>query len=154
MKCDECKAEVIVVGETAQHYELVDKRLKASTYDIPFKCNLCGAIKFSHKAIRGVVFVWPLYKYDKRYGPKLTIVIPENVVQENPSDFGIILSFGKGYYSKKEPGKFNPITNLFVGMKVAYDKTVPWGLDVKTSEGVPYYVKYCDYTDIWAEVVD
>ena len=154
MNCKSCGTKVEVKGgKSTQYYEPVDKRLIASTYSIPFYCKLCGAIKFQYRAIRGVVFIWPLYKYDKRFENKRSkIIIPESVKRSELSDIGIILSIGPGFHDKKRKDRWREVTGLSVGMKVVYDSTVPWTLDACDDNGKEHLVKICDFTDVLVEI--
>ena len=156
MNCKSCGTEIEVMVEKSIHLcAPVDKRLLASTYDIPFCCGFCGGIKFQYHAIRGVVFVWPLYRLDKRFENKNSkIIIPEFVKKTELSDTGIILSVGPGFYDKKHKDKWRAVVGLCSGMKVIYDCTVPWGIDTKGSDGRFYYVKICDFSDVSVEIAE
>lgn len=169
MNCENCGTEIEMIGRTARHYyipdgfgsrpppchcEPVDKRLIASTYDIPFRCELCGAIKFKYRAIRGVVFIWPFYRFDdKRYADS-EIIIPENVRKDDAelSDIGIILSVGPGFHDKKRKGKWREVIGLYPGMKVIYDKSIPWFLEARDDNDEKHLVKICDFTDVLVEI--
>ncbi|MHA1592382.1 MAG: hypothetical protein ACTSUP_07925 [Candidatus Heimdallarchaeaceae archaeon] len=153
MKCNKCGSEIKLKAGSTEQYEPVDKKLIASVYDIPFYCDNCGAIKFSHQAIRGVVFIWPMYKFDTRFeNKKSNIIIPETVIKSELSDIGIILSYGPGFYDKKNKNKWRQVAGLSVGMKVIYDKGVPWGIDVEGIDGKLYHVTICDFTDVMVEI--
>lgn len=154
MKCSECNTDVKKIGKRLGCYEylLVDKRLVAATHSVPFYCNTCGAIKFIYTAVRGVIFVLPIYKYTQK-SDKLSniLIIPQEVKQAELSSFGIILSAGPGFYNKKN--KWINVNGLYPGMKVIYDASTPWNVDVLGNDGKKHLVKLCDVTDVMVEIV-
>ena len=152
--CQACGTEVKIMGKGSTHwYEPVDKHLIAKIYDIPFYCETCGAIKFPRRAIRGVVYIWPLYK--ELAHKDSCIIIPESLKKAEYTDIGIILSHGPGFYGIKAKAEiWTDVIGLSVGMKVVYDKDVPWGETVKANDGKGYYVRICDVTDIMVELVE
>lgn len=155
MNCPSCNIEVSAIGKTTQHYKLIDDKLNSHKYNIPFYCTMCGAIKFPYRAIRAIVFVWPLYEHATEYfnDNESLILIPEVLKQDELSEYGIILSYGPGVYNMKK-SKWMFVTGLKVGMKVAYDNSVPWEIDIIGTDDKWHNVKICDFTDIAAEVIE
>jgi len=153
MNCPNCHKEVVVKGRTTHHYELIDERLCARTNDIPFYCPMCGAIKFPYRAIRDIVFIWPLLYYIEEIKSSI-ILIPDKLKYSEHSNLGIVLSYGPGFYNKKKKNKWTPVTGLSIGMKVCYDKTVPWCDYVLGVDNKNHKVVICSFSDISAEVVN
>lgn len=142
--CTLCKTEIEKrTGDKRFKFKPKDPLLDAITYDIPFYCTQCGAIKFPLKAIHDFVFIYPLYK-DSTLGSGILSRPPTYV--PDLSDYGIVLSYGKGHYNKK--GRFMPVTNLQVGMKVIYDKQVPWEMEWDGTDNRPHLIKYMAFPDI------
>ncbi len=145
MKCSECNAEVIKDGRKKCGYRLADPKLLAAPNNIPFYCTTCGAFKWRYRAIRSVAFIWPCAG-KKIYGTKGLIQIPQEWQEDYKSDFGILLSLGPGHWDNK---RFYPTNSeLKPGMRVVYDKTVPWSQEIKGNDGLRYTVKMMDYKDI------
>ena len=140
MICSECGQEVVKVDET--NWKPMDKLLDSSTNKVPFYCPKCGAIKSPLKAVRDLVLVYPLFKDPKKLSK--IIELPEPSVPEL-TDYGVILSFGPGYYDRK---RFHPVTDLRVGMKVIYDRTVPWDIHWEGTDKKTHLIKCMAYPDI------
>jgi len=154
VKCTSCGTEIEIVEEkTSFRYTPVDKQADSNKYNIPFFCTLCRAIKFPYRAIRDIVFIWPLLYYVENVKSDI-LVIPDTLKYSEHSDYGIILSHGPGYYDKKNKDKWKPVTGLSVGMKVLYDKSVPWSDRVIGSDGKEYPVVICSAADVSAEVIE
>ena len=153
MNCPNCNTEVKVKGKTTLFYEIVNKLLDSNKYHIPFYCTVCGAIKFPYRAIRNIVFIWPLMHYIEEAKSDI-IIIPDELKYSEYSNFGIVLSYGPGFYNRKKKDKWIPVTGLSVGMKVVYDKTVPWCDYVPGIDGKKHKVIICSFADVSAEVVD
>jgi len=147
MNCKECGVEVkeiegdkvVPVDENLVKMVLVHK--------LPFYCEVCGAFKFPYKATRDIVFLLSDQIPEETPGG---ILIPSVVRDEMHSEYGVVLSVGSGYHDKK--GKYHP-TELKVGDKVLYDKTVPWAQDIKGADGVTYKVKIMGAGDVKGMVV-
>lgn len=105
-------------------------------HNVPFVCSECGALKFTYRGLRDVVFVFP-FEPPKKIG---SFYVPDIVRENMEVEYAVVLSAGKGYWTKK--GNFKP-TKVFEGDIVVYDKDVPWSCQV---EGVK--VKYMGYADI------
>jgi len=111
-----------------------------------------GNLKFPGRAIFDRAFIWPLLP-EKFEGKEKIIYIPENLRIYFSKGEGILLSVGPGYYS--DDGKWHPVTDqLKPGMKVFYDKGVPWGTYVKGLDGKKYFVVLCGAQDIKAILED
>ena len=134
--CKECGSEVVTK-------EIVEK------YQIPFKCNTCGSIKFPYKALHGVVFVWPKPVAEKTEGG---IVIPEFAQYNLKSSTGVVLTCGKGCKHKKT-GEFIE-SGMVVGDVILYDKNIPWKLDIEATDGAKYIVDLMNVLDVNAIVGD
>jgi co-chaperonin GroES (HSP10) len=152
--CPECNSEVEVIKDAdfeennELHYfafkEIIERIEK---YKIPFKCSLCGGIKFKYQAINSYVFVWsdPIEYVGK-------IIIPETLRQFLESGYGTVLSIGKGYYNKK---RFI-LTEVKKGDRIIYDKDIPqtaaWTVDVEASDGKKYPVRLMPEADIKVKI--
>lgn len=120
----------------------VEPRIDATVENVPFYCTECGAIKMPLKALHDYVFIYPI---PKPIVPKKTfLILPEPDVVEY-SDFGIVLSCGPGHYNTK---KFVPTGLLKVGMKVIYDKGVPWEFYWEGTDERPHLIKFMTYLDV------
>ena len=104
-------------------------------------------IKFPYHALHDRVFIYPLPPKEK-FGKESIIEIPKTFRQFYASDFGIILSIGSGYYSKDN--KWHETSpQLKPGVKVVFNKNVPWRTSVKGLDGKNYSVIICGAQDIW-----
>lgn len=141
--CDEC-GTIITKRKPSTRFKWrpVESRLDSVADNVPFHCSLCGAIKLSLKAIHDYVLIYPIPK--PLVEKKTFLILPEPDVVEY-SDFGIVLSFGPGWYIKN---KFMPVTQLKIGMKVVYDKTTPWEIYWEGTDQRPYLIKPMTYLDV------
>jgi len=146
MNCKSCNAEVKKVDGKAVP---VDENLIKIVllHRLPFYCEECGAFKFPYRAVRDVVFLFSDQIPEETPGG---ILIPSVVRDSMHSEYGVVLSVGKGYWDKKM--KFHP-TEVKVGDKVMYDKTVPWTQDVEGADGKVYKVKVMGERDVKGLVV-
>lgn len=126
--------------------ELKQTKKIAEEYNIPFVCKECGAIKFQYQAIRDIVFIFPARAVEKIGN----IIIPEAFRQD--TEFGVVLSFGPGYYS--ESGKYCHSYELKIGAHIIYDKQIPWIHYVASEDGKKHKIKYMGYQDIKGIIVD
>jgi len=109
--------------------------------------NLC----FPYRAILDRVFIYPTPPPEKFRSKRSVIEIPGQFRKYYQDGTGIILSIGPGYYDEK--GKWHStLEQLKVGMKVAFDKTVPWGCDVVGLDGKEYLVTICGYNDVYGGI--
>jgi len=123
----------------------------------PFVCPNCNRFRFELRAIRDIVCIWPI-PLPKTYVDGGDILRPENYIDAGDEligrgDYGLVLSFGPGYYDNKEK-KFIPTSDLRVGMKVVYDKTVPWRTYVSGYNGHKELVVLCGFKDVGGYVED
>lgn len=131
VKCELGENGVLVV---------LDPRLRAGNYDVPFYCTECGAIKFPVKPTRDIVYVWP----DRPKEKIGSIFIPNNQKKQYKSIFGKVLAIGPGYW---KDGKFHP-TELKVGDRVIFDNTVPHRVPMEGNDGKIYYIPFMGEQDI------
>ena len=148
MKCSYCNTEI-------ENNKPINPLLYAHTYGIPFFCTFCGAIKFNYRAIRDIVFLWPI-PLTRTYVEEGVVERPESSIDSEDevygrSNLGIVLSVGPGYYDNK---RFHPTNTLERGMKILYDKNVPWRTYVKDNDGKSRMVVFCGFKDIWSIVED
>jgi co-chaperonin GroES (HSP10) len=127
--------------------------LDSTSYGVPFRCSTCRAIQFSIKAVRDVVFLWPI-PLPKTFVEGGLIVRTDKSMDVKDemygrSEYGIILSVGPGYYDNK---KFHRTCELKVGSKVIYDSKVPWCMDVLGFDNKMHTVIYCGIRDIQAVI--
>jgi len=106
-----------------------------------------GLVDFPYRALHDRTFIYPAPPKEK-FGRDSIIEIPKICQQYYASDFGIILSIGPGYYSME--GKWHGTSpQLKPGVKVMFNKNVPWRTSVKGLDGKNYSVIICSATDIW-----
>jgi len=111
-----------------------------------------GKLEFPYRAILDRVFIFPTPP-PKRLGKRKSIIIPEQQRKQYQDSTGILLSVGPGYYDKK--GNWYQTTEqLKPGLKVLFDKSVPWGTHVKGVDGKKYFVVMCGVQDISCIVED
>lgn len=135
--------------EAVDSIEILAANMYMLGFGCPFVCPDCNKFVFGPRAIRDIVFVWPI-PFSEVYIEGGNIVRP--AIANNPvdelygrSDYGIVLSCGPGYYDNK---RFNPTSNLQKGTRVLYDKFVPWYDYFKGYNGKPKFVVICGYKDI------
>jgi len=152
--CNECGGHLKIVKDvdwetnniehTFPENETIIKVIER--YKIPFTCSICGSLKFPYKALNGIAFVWPK-PIEECQGK---VYIPENIRDNFKTSFGVVLSVGKGCINKK--------THEFVesqvvpGSVVLYDKSIPWKMMIKASDGKEYSVDLMNILDINATV--
>jgi uncharacterized Zn finger protein len=112
-------------------------------YNIPFKCEECGSIKFPYKAMNGIVFVWSEPKPEK-IG---SIFMPSKLNEPYATNIAVVLSSGPGVYEKGTK-KYIP-SLLKPGDLIMRDKTTPWIMDIEATDGKMYSVAYMNLLDIW-----
>ena len=139
--CSECGADVIVVDDK---FVPVKTKNSADLYAIPFKCQTCGGIRVGFAPTLDRVMVWsdPI---PETYVEDGQIEIPIQYKEDKLSDLGVVVAFGLGYYDNK---RFHPVADLYIGARVVYDKTVPWDIDAKGSDGEMHSIKIMGYADI------
>jgi len=148
-KCLECNTEVDVISEDEEgtnYYQPCDEIINAIRFNVPFYCTICGAIKFPWRAIRDIVFIYPL-PVEETYREGGLVVIPDTYKEFYKKGQGVILSIGPGYYDDK---KFHPIDpDLKIGELVIYNKDVPWYDVVIGNDKKEHVVVMCGAKDIW-----
>jgi len=132
MFCNTCKSE-----------EDTSKIVKK--YKVPFKCPDCGSINFPVRAMNGIVFIW-MPEQPVKIG---AIIVPAKLNQPFVSDFGVVLSTGKGCNDVKT-GKFIH-SDVKVGYRVWRDKDTPWRMPLEGSNGNTYDIPYMNILDIWVK---
>jgi len=147
--CKECDSEVTLVKDAdweenqIVHTFAADSRLSKVLldYKIPFRCETCGGLHFPYKATLDRVFVFPDPPPEKLG----SVYIPLFAQEANQNEYGIVLSAGKGYVHKN---KF-VATEVKVGDRVVYDKTIMWKLPpVQGNDNKMYEVKYMGENDV------
>lgn len=142
-----------IVGEEKfpDIHPFFSKRRKMALLGCPFVCPSCCRFVFNMRAKWDYVLLWPI-PLPEKYMEGGEIVRPQNAIDVKDeiygrSDYGIVLSFGPGYYTEK--GKFKSTGNqLYVGAKVLYDKNVPWRTYAPGYDGKKELVIVCGYRDI------
>ncbi len=151
IKCPKC-GELVTTScyKNTTSYLPVNKLHRAAVYKVPFYCKECGAIKFKYRAINDYVFIWPI-PLEKTFKKNGLIVRPDDSIDPTDelhgrSDYGIVLSVGRGYYDNK---RFHSTEMLKVGMKVIYDKKVlyPTLIEIDT-DGNRQVIVTCGYLDV------
>ena len=140
-KCKECGAQVTKRNNSSYKWKPVDPFLDSVPNNVPFNCSLCGSVRCNLKAIHDYVLVFPVRKQPVQSD---VIALPETLEPED-TDYGIVLSFGPGYYSKK---KFVRSGDIRVGMKVLYDKHVPWEVAWKDRFNKSHLLRIMPYPNI------
>jgi hypothetical protein len=100
-------------------------------------------IKSPLRAILDRCIIWPIP------GPSKVgaIELPDQLKEDFRKAEGILLSVGPGYYSND--GKFHGTSDqLKPGVRVLYDKTVPWGTKVTGNDNKEHGVVICGVQDI------
>jgi len=110
-----------------------------------------GKLKFPYRAIRDIVFIYP-DPPPAKIGKEQIIELPEELRKYyNEQGVGTLLSVGPGYTD--DSGKWHPTSDqLKPGVKVRYDKTVPWSMYLEGLDGKPYKVVLCGYRDLYGVV--
>ncbi len=106
-----------------------------------------GAVEFSLRPLRDLVFVYPDPPPEK-LGEQQLIYIPVQFKKKHHDGVGTILAIGPGYMDDK--GRFHPTpSGLTPGTRVVFDLSVPWGMHVVGTDGRKYYVALCGTADIF-----
>ena len=144
--CRECGESVEYRSRKEKHpiFKLkpVDARKDSTIHNVPFYCKECGSIKSPFKAIHDYVFIYPLFKPTA----ESNIIDLPDTIEKEPTDYGIILSFGPGYYHPKK--RFIRSADIQVGMKVVYDKTVPWEVVWRGQDEKEHLLKVMPYPNV------
>ncbi len=145
--CLKCGAEVGIAGsnEGTNHYYPLDPNLDHSIHNIPFYCDVCGAIKSPFRAIRDIAYIYP-FPDRKVYGEGI-IQVPDTYQQFYKKGQGVLLSIGPGYYTNKIFRPVNP--NLKVGCVVRYNSDVFWKDVAIGQDGEEHLLIICGEQDIW-----
>jgi co-chaperonin GroES (HSP10) len=134
------------------YYRPVDVDMNSTVHDIPFHCGFCKSIKFPFKAPFDYVYIWPL-RIPEIPTPGGVIVLPD--IARDLVPYGVVLSFGTGWWDKKKKNKFHPTPpEVKVGKKVIYDHSVPWEMPVLGQDRLDHMVKYLTFLDVKAIVED
>lgn len=141
--CGTCGAEVFI-GEDAPRILFVEK-LRAGRHNVPFYCDECGAIKSPIRVLNDSVLLYPFPDETKLSFESDIIHVPESYKEYYPSDTGVIVACGKGYFTQKGKWKKMPVE---VGDLVKFDKTVPWKAPYVGTDGNTYYLKKMGSGDI------
>lgn len=147
MLCPNCNCEVEIEpglnGSTTFYKPKVIRLAEIVVkYNIPFRCKVCGNLKFKYQAVNSIVFIYPdpIEKKESR------IVIPDYIKDFINSDIGTVLSVGPGYYDKKK--KRFVQTEIKPGDRVIFDKNVPWKMKVSDDFGNEHTVIYMAEADV------
>jgi hypothetical protein len=109
-------------------------------------------LTFPYRAVEGKCFIYPCPP-PETLGKDNLISIPQEYQEYYQDGTGILLSIGPGYYDKKN--KWNPTDpKLKPGVKVFFDKTVPWEIHVYGNDRKRYRVVVCTEADIYGVVED
>ena len=111
-----------------------------------------GNVVFPYYPIRDRVFLYP-DPLPEKLGKEELIFIPGHLRKFHSTGIGTLLSVGPGYWDDK--GRWHPTSDqLFPGVKIRYDKTVPWGVYLEGLDGKKHFVVFCGYRDVWGVVED
>ena len=117
-------------------------------YNVPFKCSICGGIKFPYQALNGIVFIWPKPLADSQG----KLFIPEVLRDQFKTSLGIVLSSGKGCIDKRTQAYIE--SEIAQGDIVAYDNSVPWKMKMKAPDGKEYDVIMANILDVNAKLLE
>lgn len=108
--------------------------------------NKKGKIKSPYRMLRDLCLIWPTPP-PERIGEKNLIEIPEFIRSEFQDGTGILLSVGPGYYDKDD--KYHPTSDqLRPGVRVSFDKSVPWITNAVGNDKKTYKLVMCTAQDI------
>jgi len=110
----------------------------------PFHDPSTKELIWKYRPLNDFAFIFPILK--ETIKKKSIIEIPEHLKKSVLSDYGIVLAIGPGWYDKRN--KFHSTDMIKPGMKVLYDKTVPWDIKIKGLDGTTYRIMMCTYKDI------
>ena len=104
-----------------------------------------GLVKSPFRAILDRCIIWPTPAPEKiGLG---TILIPDTIRMGFQDSTGILLSVGPGYYDKR--GRWCPTSDqLKPGIKIHYDRSVPWGAQGTGLDGKMYNLVICGVKDV------
>lgn len=104
-----------------------------------------GRVKSPFRAILDRCILWPTPP-PERIG-KGIIELPQSVRKDFQDSTAILLSVGPGYYDNQ--GKWHPTSDqLKPGVRVSFDKTVPWCVIGKDQTGKEHVLVICGVMDI------
>jgi co-chaperonin GroES (HSP10) len=105
-----------------------------------------GKLHFKYRPLRDVVFLYRT-PAPETFSDDGVIEIPKRLKHLYKTDEGTILAVGPGYYDKK--GKYHKTPDwVKPGVKIRFDKNVPWGITENGVDGKPYSVVMCGVSDI------
>ena len=105
-----------------------------------------GNLNFPYRAIRDRVLIYPS-PLPETIGEKKLVILPNFLKKYYQKGTGILLSVGPGYWDDK--GKWHPTSDqMKPGIKVQFDKTVPWKYYLEGLDGREYSVVFCGYQDV------
>ena len=149
--CPDCGSEIEIIhtigamADSEPNVSLVNELLDSTVYNVPFRCLRCDAIKFSYRAIFDHVFIYPTPIPDLYADSHL--IIPDTYKRHYRNWIGVVLHIGPGLQLQSGAYKH---TQLKVGQRVVYDKTVPWSVDVEDTYGELQKVMICGELDVRA----
>jgi len=112
--------------------------------------NKKGELQFPYQMLGDLVFICPDSPPEKM-GQDNVIVLPESIRKKYHNGTGTILSIGPGYTDLK--GKCHPThPKLSAGVRVLFDISVPWGLNITGLDGHKYYTVLCGAQDVFGLV--
>ena len=148
--CPECGNYVEVIKDAGKVSYLPASPLPETLtkYNVPFLCTTCGNLNFPLKAIRSVVFLFPV---DELGNPEKigNVVIPEVIRSNKDSEYGVVLTVGKYQYNSK--GLKFPV-EIVDGDLVVYDRNTYSMHYMKGTDGKVKRLRWCYYIDILALV--
>ncbi len=145
-KCKQCGRKI--TKKLMSH--TIDSLVKAmEDVECPFFCKTCRRIIFPYRAIRDIVFLWPISLPDT-YVLDGVIARPDSAKDRRDelhgrTDYAVVLSCGPGYSDNKG---FHPNEILEPGTLVLCDKLVPWMFDATTPYGKEELIVFCGFGDI------
>lgn len=112
-----------------------------------------GISHFPYQAVQDKVFIYRTAAPVKFSGKESSVIeIPGDFQKYHRDGSGILMSIGPGWYDTN--GKWHSTSDqLIVGMKVSFDKSVPWGwYDDTALDGQQHFIVVCGYRDLYGEI--
>ena len=111
-----------------------------------------GYLHFPFRALESKAFIFPCPP-PETLGEEGLISIPQEFQEYYQDKTGILMSIGPGYYDKKN--RWNPTDpKLKPGVKVFFDNSIPWSLNILGLDKKEYKVFICVEADILGVVED
>lgn len=121
------------------------------SFQVPFRCDLCGCIKLDYQPVRDVLIVWK-YPAPEKAGV-IHLLEDENFRGGSTKEylrpsFAVVLAIGPGYFHPKWK-TYVETHSIEVGDDVFFNKQVPWNIELESPNGKKYAVTFCGFSDVY-----